>query len=89
MIQIILLLIYPEVNNKKRKSKTEVSPKDNTKAALDLLFDRLSVWQAIAELGTDDSMGEMMRAFWDKIIVKLYVVPCVIKTDIQLHTLAA
>lgn len=94
-MQIVLLLVYilhrPAPAAKKRKrdrprNYTEpyiISPVDNPESAIELLVDRLSVWQAVAELGIgvtedkgkgkedEDGMPAVLRRFWREIIVVL------------------
>jgi len=96
-MQIILLLLYiphaPSLQEtKKRKrdrkrdvvEKSAVSPSENPQAALELILDRLVVWQAVADLGLDlgdksqdkgkgkeneSGVTSMLRQFWEDIIV--------------------
>lgn len=52
-------------HGKPKKRKRDINPVDHPKEALELLFDRLSVWQAVAELGEDNGVAGMLAEFWN------------------------
>jgi hypothetical protein len=96
LLQIILLLLYipqaaqPGSKKRKRNRRKEGStavetPTDDPQAALDLMMDRLVVWQAVADLGLDlaedaatskskeraseGGISVVLRQFWEEVIV--------------------
>lgn len=88
-VQIILHLVYiihsPDKSKKRKREKSRNSspapiiPTDQPKEAVELLFDRLSVWQAVADLGMGgdpkgkekkfESVTEILERFWQEIIL--------------------
>lgn len=74
LVQIVLLMVYLQhpLPRKKRK-RDEISPQNQPKEMLELLFDRPSVWQAVAELGMEtegDGVSGMLKQFWTDVLLK-------------------
>jgi hypothetical protein len=71
----MLLLAYipdapPPAKKRKRDRTSDISPLDQPKEAIELLFDRLSVWQAVAELGMSNGVGEILHEFWNSVMTR-------------------
>ena len=95
-MQVILLLVYtlhypiPVYKRRKRdrrrhetSASVTIIPADDPNSAMELLLDRLSVWQAVAELGigldentvkgkskdSDEGMLGILRRFWEEVMI--------------------
>jgi hypothetical protein len=97
LLQIVLLMVYmihaplPVPKKRKRDRRRDdteaviISPIEDPVSAMELLMDRLSVWQAVAELGIgldedkskgkekdeEDSMPGILKRFWEGVMVAL------------------
>ncbi|ORX41172.1 hypothetical protein BD324DRAFT_648061 [Kockovaella imperatae] len=95
LMQVILLLMLmqlevpagssvAETKRKRKRSRSETAASDDPSTALELLMDRIGVWNAVAELGigledvadpkgSESSLQMVLESFWRAILVPQYL----------------